>query len=229
MLKNDEKQKKRLTRMERFSKGGLAAQFIEINELAEAFEELQNAFDTAIRTVSGKDGKDGKTIVGPRGPIGEVGREGKQGMIGPKGDNGNDGKTGLIGPAGKDGTNGSPDTAEDIRNKLELLSGDERLDAKYIRGLADHIKTYNKETNDDILMRATAILDQRTSFLINKLSNLQNQVNAIPIYSGSIPFPQMSTATRLSLSPTNGQTAFDTDIGVAMIYINGYWGTVQLT
>lgn len=34
---------------------------------------------------------------------------------------------------------GSPDTAEDIRNKLELLQGDERLDVDYIRGVEELI------------------------------------------------------------------------------------------
>lgn len=40
-------------------------------------------------------------------------------------------------PVPKDG---SPDAAEDIRNKLELLDGDERLDVSAIRGLEEKIK-----------------------------------------------------------------------------------------
>ncbi len=40
-------------------------------------------------------------------------------------------------PIPEPGKDGSPDTAEDIRNKLELLDGDERLDAKYIKNLPE--------------------------------------------------------------------------------------------
>ena len=48
---------------------------------------------------------------------------------------GDTGEVGPQGPQGETGKDGSPDSAEDIRNKLELLSGDERLDRAYIRGL----------------------------------------------------------------------------------------------
>jgi len=54
-------------------------------------------------------------------------KSGKDGLDGSDGDDGKDGE------AGKDG---SPDLAEDIRNKLELLQGDERLDVSAIRGIS---------------------------------------------------------------------------------------------
>lgn len=41
-------------------------------------------------------------------------------------------------------------------------------------------------------------------------------------------FPSMTTAQRLAISPVNGQTAYDTTLKVAMIYVNGNWGTVLL-
>ena len=46
-----------------------------------------------------------------------------------------DGRDGLVGLRGLRGERGSPDTAELIRNKLEILKGDERLDASAIKGL----------------------------------------------------------------------------------------------
>ena len=55
----------------------------------------------------------------------------KQGIEGKAGKDGRDGRDGRDGIDGRDG---SQDTAEDIRNKLELLSGEERLDGKYIKG-----------------------------------------------------------------------------------------------
>jgi hypothetical protein len=47
---------------------------------------------------------------------------------------GQDGKDGAPGQPGQDGKNGSPDTAFEVRDKLETLEGDDRLDAKYIKG-----------------------------------------------------------------------------------------------
>jgi hypothetical protein len=57
-----------------------------------------------------------------------------------------------------------PESAEDIRNKLELLEGDERLDKKAIRGLEEFatLKDHQKLIDD---------LWQRTQFLINKSSD----------------------------------------------------------
>lgn len=46
----------------------------------------------------------------------------------------------IPGNAGAPGDNGSPDLAEDIRNKLELLDGDERLSSSAVRGLDEAIQ-----------------------------------------------------------------------------------------
>lgn len=43
----------------------------------------------------------------------------------------------VPGPVGPKGEDGSPDSPDEIRNKLELLSGDERLDKSAIKGLED--------------------------------------------------------------------------------------------
>lgn len=58
-----------------------------------------------------------------------------------------DGKTPLKGKDyfdGKDGKDGSPDTAEQIRNKLENLKGAERLSTSAIEGLDDIIVNLSK-------------------------------------------------------------------------------------
>lgn len=52
---------------------------------------------------------------------------------------GNDGYTPIKGVDYDDGKDGSPDTAEQVRDKLELLQDDERLDASAIKGL-DFVK-----------------------------------------------------------------------------------------
>jgi len=76
--------------------------------------------------LKGKDGKDGKS-----------GKDGRDGKDGKNGKDGVDGKNGVNGTNGKDGKDGSPDMAEDIRNKLELLEGDDRLDKSAIKGLEE--------------------------------------------------------------------------------------------
>ena len=74
-----------------------------------------------------------------------MGERGYDGKDGKDGRDGKDGKS-IVGPAGKDGSDGidgkdgSPDMAEDIRNKLELLQGDERLNKSAIKGLEEELK-----------------------------------------------------------------------------------------
>lgn len=93
---------------------------------------------------------------------GEPGAPGKDSTIpGPPG------KDSFVpGPPGEPGKNGSPDKPIQVRDKLETLDGDERLDKKAIKGLEYII-------DQPILDRAIGILDQRTSFLINKVSALE--------------------------------------------------------
>jgi hypothetical protein len=85
--------------------------------------------------------KGDKGDTGEHGNDGVDGKDGTNGKDGIDGNNGTDGKDGVNGVDGKDGINGvdgkdgSPDTAEEIRNKLESLEGDERLDRKAIKGL----------------------------------------------------------------------------------------------
>lgn len=61
---------------------------------------------------------------------------------------------------GIDGKDGSPDTAKEIKDKLETLKGEERLDSSAIKGL-DILEK-------GITNRALEILDSRTKFLVNK-------------------------------------------------------------
>jgi hypothetical protein len=55
------------------------------------------------------------------------------------GKDGKDGLDGLDGKDGKDGENGSPDEAEDIKEKLESLKDENRLDASAIKNLPEFI------------------------------------------------------------------------------------------
>lgn len=94
-----------------------------------------------------------------KGDKGEQGERGDEGIKGDKGENGDsglpgkdgvDGKPGLLGlkgdqgEKGDKGESGSPDMAEDIRNKLELLTGNERLRMEAIRGLEEKFEEVKK-------------------------------------------------------------------------------------
>ena len=57
------------------------------------------------------------------------------------GENGKDGIDGLNGKDGENGKDGSPDTGEEIADKLESLEGEARLDAKAIKNLEDYLKS----------------------------------------------------------------------------------------
>jgi hypothetical protein len=107
-----------------------------------------------------------QTQKGDRGFKGEKGDSGRDGKDGKDGSNGKDGINGLNGSNGIDGKDGlnavvdyekvvnevtslvdfETDSPEEIRNKLELLSGSERLDISAIKGvkeLEDKIKSGN--------------------------------------------------------------------------------------
>lgn len=132
----------------------------------------------------GKDGIDGRDgIDGTNGVDGQV----IQGIDGKDGTNGKDGVDGVNGTNGTDGKDGSPDTPLLIRDKLETLKGDDRLDKTSIKGLENVIEQSN-------LDRAVSILDSRTSFLINKVSNL----------AATIPSSGSGTVTSVSVSTANG-------------------------
>jgi hypothetical protein len=87
---------------------------------------------------------------GPKGDQGIPGIEGKQGEQGIPGNNGKDGKNGRNGNDGKDGKNGangkdgSPDTAEQVRDKLESLIKGKKLSIEAIEGLAKILEELSK-------------------------------------------------------------------------------------
>lgn len=95
-------------------------------------------------------------------------KDGEQGLQGEKGDRGEVGEKGEM---------GSPDKPEEVRDKLEILKKDNRLDISAIKGL--------DKIGKDIENRAIGIVDQRTSFLINKVSNLKTQVDTLEASEGN--------------------------------------------
>jgi Collagen triple helix repeat (20 copies) len=94
--------------------------------------------DAAVRFVTGKQVKDGslsardlsasaraelKGAIGPQGPQGDQGAPGAPGPQGQRGPAGAPGPQGEQGPQGAPGQDGSPDTPEQIRQKLAGVDG----------------------------------------------------------------------------------------------------------
>lgn len=104
---------------------------------------IKNFNGVTIQGAKGDTGEKGeKGDRGEKGSTGAKGKDGKDGRDGIDGLNGVDGRDGVDGKDGKDGLNGkdgSPDTAEQVRDKLSSLEGEERLDAKHIKNLPKNI------------------------------------------------------------------------------------------
>ena len=96
--------------------------------------EIEIDKDEFKKKLNLKDGKDGE--------LGSEGKEGKVGKKGPKGLKGETGKKGKDGADGEDGADGSVITPIDIRDKLETLDGNYRLDAKAIKNLPIYPTVY---------------------------------------------------------------------------------------
>lgn len=119
-----------------------------------------------------------------------------------------DGPQGEKGEKGDPGKDGSPDMAEDIRNKLELLEGDERLDASAIKGL------------DELVKQAVPKQNGGTNFVISrgavKIYDLSDQLDGS---TTTFPLPAFWRVLTVDLSSTPNAlrptTDFTTD-GAAM-------------
>lgn len=101
---------------------------------------------------------------------------------------GKDGKKGKRGEKGSPGIDGSPDSPEDVKKKLESLSGNKRLDAKAIKNL----DKYMKKEVPSIIMTGTGGLDVGKVKVDNTddADYLENKIDA---------------GTGVSISKTNGK------------------------
>lgn len=111
------------------------APFVHLLDLVHQLQEIAKG----DKGEPGKDGEDGLA-----GSDGFDGAPGKNGKDGKDGKNGVDGKNGIDGRDGIDGKNGSPDEGSQIRNKLEALSGNERLSISAINNLREELDALKK-------------------------------------------------------------------------------------
>lgn len=85
---------------------------------------------------------------------GDKGDSGKDGVNGKDGLNGKDGISGLDGTNGVDGKDGTEITAIEVRDKLSLLEGENRLDKSAIKGLEDLFKVVKKNSSNGLVISA---------------------------------------------------------------------------
>lgn len=150
--------------------GGTAKELV----ILKAVHELEDKFDTVVTEVKGEIPSINdlvgavKGIQGDQGPKGDAGNQGERGLTGPqgirgsKGDTGGKGDRGIQGEPGLPGTSGLdapavdeeailsrielllPELGARIRDGLELLMGEERLDISAIKGLPELQDTVNR-------------------------------------------------------------------------------------
>lgn len=159
-------------------------------------DEMASMFFSMLKGKKGDKGDTGERgEKGEKGDQGEPGKDGKDGKNGRNGVDGLPGEKGEKGATGEKGNDGSPDTPEQIRNKLETLTGEERIDISFIKG----IEKREASLGDSLINRAIGIVDQRTSFLINKVSSLSNTVSTLGSSSTLADVSARSLTTAQSL------------------------------
>lgn len=118
-----------------------------LNKLEEVKETALPKLQDVLDQVRGKDGNDGEQGIdgekGDKGDKGDDGKEGKQGKDGRDGRDGIDGRDGVDGLDGQDGKNGIDGkeiTPEQVKEKIESLKGENRVDASAIKNLPQSVE-----------------------------------------------------------------------------------------
>ncbi len=125
------------------------------------------------------------SLKGAKGDTGLTGTQGLQGIQGLQGETGPQGIQGIQGIAGTNGLNGldgSPDSASDIKTKLETLTENNRLDASAIK----NIPTYDLSSKVDVVAGKGLSTNDLTDTLKNNydtayssLGDIQTALTAI--------------------------------------------------
>lgn len=104
----------------------------------------------------------------------------------PKPKDGKDGKS-IVGPAGKEGLDGSPDTADQIRDKLELLNKGSKLSIQAIEDLPELLKNFIRVGSTSANRQAQYInfVDDETPDGIKNSSNTKFTLAHTPV-AGSL-------------------------------------------
>ena len=132
-----------INKLKRFQDNPDSALAEELRSIASMFSDM-NGSDVFVKELHGEKGDTGeqgekgdKGDIGDRGIQGERGTRGERGEKGDKGERGSDGIQGERGDNGIDGEHGSIKelSPDEIRDSLELLVNDERLNKTAVKGI----------------------------------------------------------------------------------------------
>lgn len=116
-----------------------------------------------------------------------------------------------IGPIknGEPGANGSPDTPEQVRDKLETLKGNDRLDKSAIKGLIEDLARIEKQLSTQISRASVAGRDIFKDIDISaqfngilKTFNIPATYNIISVNLSSFPYGSLRKTIDFTYTPT---------------------------
>lgn len=180
-----------LKKLEKLAKVGDIGIADELNALEGKIEALEAIVPALREARDGEKGEKGET-----GERGEKGDTGERGADGRDGVDGRDGKDGVNGKDGRDGVDGN-----DGRDGKDGEMG--VIDEATIAYLEDEVKKAKLDT--DTFNRALGIVDQRTSFSINKASNLErDKITGVGVHT-------ITVGSAAPTNPSEGDIWIDTD------------------
>lgn len=202
-----DKQKNRVRRLRLASDEGALGLVGELNDIEEKI-------DLAVKGDRGDDGDDGKD--GVDGRDGSDGRDGRDGKDGLKGRDGKDGVNGRDGVNGVNGKDGSPDTPEEVVEKVNLSS------TKIRRNKVEGLDEMEKNIDDKLQrFRGGTIFGGRGVHLYTD-SIKRGLANTLNIKAG--------TGVTITYDHANGQNnvTFSATGGGVVDSVNGQTGVVVL-
>jgi hypothetical protein len=139
---------------------------------------------------------------GDKGDKGDRGERGFSGLNGKDGRDGRDGKDGKDGKDGRDGNDGSIKelSPDEIRNSLELLQGDERLDKSAIKGLEEIEKTIETKIETAKEVRVVGGLSGIYLFIDGKKYGLNKNINFIAGDGITLAYNKSGNRTDITIS-----------------------------
>lgn len=190
-------------------------------KVSDAVKEIEKSkldLPEVLKSVVGKQGEKGDSVTGPQGPQGVQGPKGES-IVGPQGPTGPQGPAGesIVGPAGKDADesailakieNNLPSLGEKMRDGLELLEGDNRLDVSAIKGLDEKLAKIKKPSGGGVTGTGARdlIKDIDLSAQLNGVLttfNIQSIWNVISVNLSSYPYGSLRKNIDYTWTPTS--------------------------
>lgn len=199
-----EETKKKVQKLVSFSQDSELAFFDEVQEINDSLKSLSEKTQKVsiegaeIITIKGEKGDKGdepsdnrlKELIVPLIPEplkGEKGDKGEPSTVpGPKGDRGEKGDSvvgpqGVVGPKGEQGDQGpagSADTPEQVRDKLETLEDEERLDISAIKGFQKTIEDLKSSGKRVTFGGTRPLVIQNSGVIVDKNTRVINFLGA---------------------------------------------------